>query len=100
MTEPAETPFVRMATAFIDQANAFSREAPQDVVATAMLHSTARYMAFATASGADSRSLYATERDAAIDHFTAQFREVIAQHYDDYAANFEAYLGWDKVGKV
>ena len=96
MTETAETPFVRMATAFIDQANAFSREAGQDMVATALMHAAARYIAFAAASGADSRSHYAGERDAAVDHFAAQFREVVAQHYDDYAANFEAYLGWDK----
>ncbi len=93
MTEPAETPFVRMATAFIDQANAFSREAGQDVVATALMHAAARYVAFAAASGADSRDEYATERDAAINHFAEQFRDVVGQHYDDYAVNYEAYLG-------
>lgn len=92
MTDTTETPFVRMATAFIDQANAFNREAGQDVVATALMHAAARYMAFAAASGADSRSHYAGERDAAVDHFTSQFREVIAQHYDDYVANYDAYL--------
>jgi hypothetical protein len=50
-------------------------------------------MAFAAASGADSRDAYATERDAAVNHFAGQFREVIAQHYDDYAAHYNAYLG-------
>ncbi|MBW8733540.1 MAG: DUF3144 domain-containing protein [Asticcacaulis sp.] len=100
MTETTDNPFVRMATAFIDQANAFSSDAGHDAVATALLHATARYVAFATASNADSPSQFAAERDGAVDHFTAQFREAVAQHYDDYATNFETYLGWDKVGKA
>lgn len=95
MTEPIETPFVRMATAFIDQANAFSREAEQDLVATALMHAAARYVAFATAANAEAGADFAAERDEAIAHFTAQFRDVVTQHYDDYAGNFKAYLGRD-----
>ena len=95
MTEPAETPFVRMATGFIDQANAFSREAGQDVVATALMHAAARYGAFATAANAERAADFAAERDEAIEHFTAQFRDVVTQHYDDYVSNFKAYLGRD-----
>ncbi len=93
MTEPTDTPFVRMATAFIDQANAFSREADQDLVATALMHAAARYVAFATAASAEKAADFAAERDEAIKHFAAQFREVVTQHYDDYAGNFKAYLG-------
>ena len=95
MTDPTDTPFVRMATAFIDQANAFSREAGQDVVSTALLHAAARYVAFATAAGAETGADFASERNDAIEHFTAQFRDVVTQHYDDYAGNFKAYLGRD-----
>ena len=67
----------------------------EDLVATALMHAAARYVAFATAAGADTGADFATERDEAIEHFSAQFRDVVTQHYDDYAGNFKAYLGRD-----
>jgi hypothetical protein len=64
---------------------------PNHVTASTM-YAAARFNAFIVASGSGTGDNMKRERERALDHFTAQFRSMMAENLDDFIANFDRYM--------
>jgi hypothetical protein len=79
----AQEKFVSMASAHIDLANAHGKAAGPDLVAIALNHAAARYAAFAVTQTEPERLV--RDREAIIMRLVDQYRDMLNQHYDEYA---------------
>lgn len=65
--------------------------APTEVGASTMFAS-ARFNAFLLAKSTGTAANLTTEKERALDYFTAQYREMLGANLDDFIANFEQYM--------
>jgi hypothetical protein len=61
-------------------------------VSASMLYATSRFNAWVSATGFDSSDAMKAGREEALGFFTAQYRLMLEENFDDYAANFERYM--------
>ncbi|MBS63708.1 DUF3144 domain-containing protein [Salinisphaera sp.] len=80
----------------IDIANRQSQSVSAGQVSASLMYATARFNAFQVAATAETRDDMAEERDNAIEYFTAQYRKMFEDHFDECMANFDRYTGRDK----
>ncbi|MDI7775570.1 DUF3144 domain-containing protein [Asticcacaulis sp. EMRT-3] len=75
--------FVSMASSHIDLANSHHKSADPELVAVAFNHAAARYSVFVV-SQVEGDNLV-PDRDTIIMRLTDQYRDMLNQHYDEYA---------------
>ncbi|MES1945703.1 hypothetical protein C84B14_00100 [Salinisphaera sp. C84B14] len=80
----------------IDIANRQSQSVSAGQVSASLMYATARFNAFQVAATAETRDDMAEERDNAIEYFTAQYRKMFEDHFDECMANFDRHTGRDK----
>lgn len=65
---------------------------PRGDVSASTLYAAARFNAFTTAAAHRSAQGLAADKAEVLEYFTAQYRAMLEEHLDDYAANFERYV--------
>lgn len=89
--------FYERADEFILLANQLrTSEVHAGKVNASMLYATARFSAWAAATGFVKASDYAKEKEDIIEHFTKNFAQMLSDNIDDYAENFQKYLQINK----
>lgn len=62
-------------------------------VSASFLYGAARYNAYISATGCDSRDEMISAKEKAIDYFVSEYRKMFEENYDDYIENYEKYMG-------
>ncbi|MBU0909248.1 MAG: DUF3144 domain-containing protein [Proteobacteria bacterium] len=88
--------FYEMADEYIALANKQSKNVIQGKVSATFLYAAARFNIFLTASGADSAADFAAKKENILDYFMAEYKKMLEEHFADYQANFDNYLGKKK----
>ena len=83
MSDEIQEKFVSMASAHIDLANEQNKDAPTDLVAHAINHAAARYAAFSVSLARPDN--FVQDREAIVDSLVEHYREILNQHYDEFA---------------
>jgi hypothetical protein len=90
-TPPPE--FWNRANALINMANDQCETADSNEVAASILYASARFNAFIVAKMTGSAENMNLEKAHAVDYLTGQFRMMFESNLDDFAANFDKYMG-------
>ncbi|MEW6520325.1 MAG: DUF3144 domain-containing protein [Thermodesulfobacteriota bacterium] len=88
--------FYEMADAYIALANKQGKEVNQGKVSATFLYAAARFNIFLVASGATSAEDFAAKKEMVFDYFTTEYKKMLEEHFADYQANFDSYLGKKK----
>ena len=81
--------FRKIADSFIDVANKHCDNTDSSIVGSALLYAAARFSAFVVASKSKELSRYESDRDAAIEYFSKEFRRMLEENLDDYKSVFK-----------
>lgn len=81
--------FITMADGFIDLANKQCEGSKNALVNASFLYGAARFSAFMTASGAQSKESYLAELDKAVDYYTQEFSKMLKEHMEQYVSVFK-----------
>lgn len=81
--------FRQLADSFIDVANNHCDTNDINIVGPAFLYGASRFTAFMVAAGAKELERYEADRDAAVDHFTSEFKRMLEENLDSYKSVFE-----------
>lgn len=85
--------FYERADEFIGLANSLRTDSVHaGKINASMLYATARFSAWAAATGFVKGSDYAKEKADIIEHFTKNFERMLSDNIDDYAENFQKYM--------
>lgn len=85
--------FRARADALIDMLNQQAQTVPTGQVSASALYATARFNAFQVTAACDSAEQMASERENAVAYFSAQYRKMFENHFDECLANFSRYTG-------
>ncbi|MEW6289664.1 MAG: DUF3144 domain-containing protein [Thermodesulfobacteriota bacterium] len=88
--------FYEMADAYIALANKQSKNAEQGKVSATFLYAAARFNIFLVATGATSADEFAAKKENIFEYFTTEYKKMLEEHFADYQANFDRYLGKKK----
>lgn len=83
----------------IDLANRQSRTTSPARVSSSLLFAAARHNAFLVASSAKTGEELAQRRQAAVEHNVEQYRKMLEQNLEEYAANYDAYIDRQRRGE-
>ena len=78
-----------MADSFIDVANQHCDDTENPLVNASLLYGAARFSAFITASGAESKEVYEANIDHAVDYYTEEFKKMLHEHLIQYKTAFK-----------
>ncbi len=62
-------------------------------VSASFLYGAARYNAYISATGCESRDEMISAKEKAIHYFVSEYRKMFEEHYDNYIENYEQYMG-------
>jgi O-acetyl-ADP-ribose deacetylase (regulator of RNase III) len=88
--------FYAMADAYIALANKQSENTDPGKVSATFLYAAARFNIFLVATGAASADAFAAKKEDIVAYFMAEYKKMLEEHFADYKANFESYLGKKK----
>ena len=72
-------------------ANQQSENEESEAVSGSLLYASARFNAFIIAAQAGSKSVLQSGKEQALEYFTEQYRQLLAENLDDYIANYDEY---------
>ena len=72
-------------------ANQQSENEESEAVSGSLLYASARFNAFIIAAQAGSKSALQSGKEQALEYFTEQYRQLLAENLDDYIANYAEY---------
>ena len=75
----------------INLANQQAEDVESDDVSSSLLYATARFNAFLIASSAEKADDIKAGKDAAVEYFTEQYRQLLIDNIDEYIENFDEY---------
>lgn len=81
--------FKKVADTYIDVANQHLDKHGSDLVGSAFVYGAARFSAFMVASGSRDVEVYRSNRENAIEHFTAQFKRMLEENLSNYESAFK-----------
>jgi hypothetical protein len=88
--------FWNRANALINLANDQCDAAHPNEVASSNMYAAARFNAFIVAQSTGSAEKMQSEKAQALEYFVDQFRRMMENNLDDFAANFDKYMGDSK----
>ena len=91
MQDEVNDAFWARTDAVIQLANTQCEAVEADDVNASLLYAAARFSSFLIAAQAEDRDALQQGRDDALDYFTSQFRQLLAENIDDYLENFDEY---------
>jgi len=83
--------FHKLIAEHIEHGNAQAKTSEAGVAGAAMMHAAARYNAYVSSLQCVSGRIMLDRKAAEIEHYMKLYREMLEQHYDEYAANFDQY---------
>lgn len=89
--ETQDEAFWDRADEIINLANQQAENAESDDVSSSLLYATARFNAFLIASTAEKADDIQAGKDAAVEYFTKQYRQLLIDNIDEYIENFDEY---------
>jgi len=85
--------FYDRADAHIHLSNAqITEEVTRGKVSASMMYANARFSAWISATSFESAEEMEAKKDEKIAYFVEQFRLMLEENYEDYAANFDRYM--------
>ena len=85
--------FYDRADAYIHLSNAqITEEVTRGKVSASMMYANARFSAWIAATSFESAEEMEAKKDEKIAYFVEQFRLMLEENYEDYAANFDRYM--------
>lgn len=72
-------------------ANQQSESEDSEAVSGSLLYASARFNAFIIAAQAGSKNALQSGKEQALEYFTEQYRQLLAENLDDYIANYDEY---------
>lgn len=81
--------FRRVADAFIDQANKHAETVKREHVGMALLYAAARFNAFVVAAHAPHVEKFNSDRERAVQFFTAEYLRMLQENLDDYRGIYD-----------
>ena len=84
--------FWKRADAYIHVANEQSDTAKLGEVSASFTYACARFNAFTVTAEAPNVKTLKEARERVLEHFTAEFRKMLADNLDDHIANFDKYF--------
>ncbi len=84
--------FYQHANAHIDLSNEQLKQGKHGEISASMLYGAARFNTSLTARGYDSGAEMAANRSKDIKYFVDEYRLMLAEHMDEYIANFDPYM--------
>jgi hypothetical protein len=88
--------FKEIADAYIDVGNQYMDEHNADLVGSSFIYGAARFSSFIVASGSGSLEQYKGNREAAIEHFTTQFKQMLEENLTNYESAFQEEKKYEK----
>lgn len=88
--------FFLRANALINVSNDQCDSADPGEVAASTLYAAARFGAFLVARSTGNAQNMALEKERALQYFSDQFRSMLANNLEDFAANYDKYMGTDQ----
>ncbi len=88
--------FYAMADAFIETANSYGGKVEPGKISATFLYAAARFNAFLMASSSGSAEQFASRKDESVKYLMAEYRKMLEEHFSDYTANFDTYIGVNK----
>lgn len=73
----------KRADEFINLANSQSKDTPHGEVSSSLLYATARFNAFIVSSSANNIDDLKRDKDAAIEYFTTQYKNMLTENIDE-----------------
>lgn len=92
MTTEADDDFYKRADIHIDIANDQIKTVDRGKVSASMMYATARFNSWVSACQVESGDDLLQGKEEIIEYFVEQYREMLAEHIDDYARNFDKYM--------
>ena len=93
MPQDTDPKFYDRADAHIYLSNdQISGDVSRGEVSASMLFAASRFNAWVSATGFESADAMKAGREEALGFFTAQYRLMLEENFDDYADNFERYM--------
>jgi hypothetical protein len=89
--ETQDNAFWERADEIINLANQQAEDVESDDVSSSLLYATARFNAFLIASSAEKADDIKAGKDAAVEYFTEQYRQLLIDNIDEYIENFDEY---------
>lgn len=97
MSDGVDPHFYDRADAHIHLSNdQIDDEATRGKVSASMLYAAARFNAWVSATGFDSDTEMRAAKSETIEYFVGQYRAMLEENFDDYAAHFEKYMATKK----
>jgi Protein of unknown function (DUF3144) len=94
MSKPApDQQFWDLADSFIRLANEQSKAGARDKVSAALLYAASRFNAFVAATASSDEATFRAAKDEAMEYFSGEFRKMLGENLDDWANNYEKYMG-------
>jgi hypothetical protein len=84
--------FWNRADRFIHIANDFCDQTSRGKVSSSLLYAAARFSSFVVASSAKSASEIQHQKEAALEYFVGQYRQMLEENLDDQIKNFDIYM--------
>jgi hypothetical protein len=85
--------FWNRVNALINLSNDQCDTADPSAVGASTLYAATRFNAFIVARATGSPENMKIEKERALEYFTDQFRKMMVENLDDFAENFEKYIG-------
>ena len=85
--------FWNRVNAIINLSNDQCDKAEPSAVAASTMYATTRFNAFIVARSTGNSENMKAEKERALEYFTEQFRKMMEENFDDFAANLDQYTG-------
>ena len=95
MNEEIDENFYKRADEYIALANKHINEtqAKPALVNNSLMYGSARFSAWIVAASFTNAEDMIADKANAIEFFTTKFKEMLEEHFDDYASNYDEYTG-------
>ena len=92
MPEDVDDAFYKRADAHIDLSNEQLKDAGRGKVSASMMYSLARFNAWVSACEFQAPEQMAGALEETVDYFTAEYRKMLEENFNDYITHFNKYM--------
>ena len=85
--------FLKRSDEHIQLSNQQVRAAEPRAVNASMMYATARFNAWTSAIGWDTKEQMKQAKAETIEHFLSQYRKMLEENFDDYINRYDDYIG-------
>jgi len=91
VAKPTNEQFSQMVTDHIEMGNEQSRQTEAGIAGAAMMQAAARFNAYVSSLQYVSGRIMKEQQEREIEHYLKLYRQMLENHYDEYASNYDRY---------